>query len=1020
MASAETGAGAAESGSSRIAAGLRLAAVVAAAALAAVGYRDHFLVGALPWWRWVGAFLAAAALLVVAFPGEARPPEVRWRRLLRGLCGVAAAFAWFAALQLVPERGREAQAAVAVVAGIVLVACARWVPFAPAAVARVLAPAAPAMRGQRSGWVLALAGVAASAAAVGWNDHDHLVAFVLWLAGIVLFALGVRIAGGPPVAAPPTPPDGEAGPALSPATERMFFVLVLALGACFRLVALGDVPTWIDADEGRLATWGLGIWKEGFPDAFAFGWNSFPHLTYMLHVTGVQLLGYANVHLRLVSALLGIATLVPAWYFARRWWGPFVALLAMALLAVNQEHVYWSRVGFNNVDAVLVAALLLAAFARALQGARTVDWVLVGIVGGLGFHTYHAAKFFPVLLGIAFVVIALGARGTLRTHLRGIVAAGVAFVLTLGPQFVSLQRQWVTFRIDTTNRNNVHLAVDAWLGGNIDGLRDHVYRQVVDCLYVFLSLPWKMPILDAATAAPFVAGMLWLFWRWRDPRHVLVLVWICGILVAGGMMTDFPPSKQRMVGFLPVVCLVPAILAGRARGLLHAALGRRAGPVVFVLTVVWLVLAAWNSRETHFVYQAERMRGDVMTNVCRRMLAAERPFTIYTIGATSITNPHMLERDCTLGPDPGRIVVNPAADHAAVPLPAEHRGGAIFTIPAEHRELVARIRSFYPEAKFEIVRGASGSEDVYFVTLTRPEVESTRGLALRYRDGGGEWRIGPPPPAYPPPDFVYRLQAPADAAPGSRAQWRGQVWVPAGGAYRFRVVGGDVQLRGGPADAAGVLLVEGWHPLQVELPVGGEGDGPVLEWRRPGATTWSAVPREHLFDRSAAPALLGRYFAAAVDAAGAAPVALPAQHERLEGALAFEWRLYDDGEMPPWFAPRPSTMEWHGTVDLGADGGAVLRLDASAPTEVYVAGRLVVAAGGANQPPVDRVLAEETGVVPILVRTRRPADDNVEYWKLRLLWRTDGGGWTAVGAYAPPLTPAPSDPAGRAGDPRGS
>jgi 4-amino-4-deoxy-L-arabinose transferase-like glycosyltransferase len=1002
---------------------LRLAAFVAAIVLAALGYRDHFLVGMLPWWRWVVEILAAAALLVLALPFAGGDGEGRVRRLGRWICTIASVAAWLAAVDLVPQRGRELEAAIAVMAGIVLAGVARWVPFSSVTAALVLAPAFPGRGGLGRGLIVMAAGVGASLGAVRVNDQDPFLGFALWLAGIAVFAAGVHVAGSrrPPEA--PATWSHEAGPQLPRSIEGVLFVIVLAVGAGFRLFALGDVPTWIDADEGRLAHWGLGIWKEGFPNAFAFGWNSFPHLAYMLHVTGVQLLGYANVHLRLVSALIGIFTLVPVFFFVRRWWGGAVALLAMALLAVNQEHVYWSRVGFNNIDAVLVASLVLAAYARALHSARPIDWVWVGLALGAGYHTYHAAKFYPVLLAVAFVLIALGARRTLAAHGRGLLAAGVVFVLTLGPQFVSLQRQWTTFRIDTSNRNNVHVAFEAYAAGNVSGLRDHVYRQVVDCIYAFISIPHNLSILDAATSVPFLAGVLWLFWRWRDPRHVLVLVWIAGILVAGGMMTDFPPSKQRMVGFLPLVCLVPAIVAGRARGLVHAFLGGRGDAVFFILAVGWLSFAAWGNWWTHFVYQADRMRGDVMTSVCRRLLAAERPFTVYTIGATSTTNPHMLERDCTLGPDEQRIVVNPAADHAVVPLPPGHRGGAIFSVASEQREIVSWIRNFYPAAKFEIIRGASGSEDAFFVTLERPDVERTRGLALQYRDASGVWRLGETAPPYPQPDFVYRLRAPADAAPGSRALWRGQVWVPEGGTWRFRIDQGHIRIGATAADGGEVLLVQGWHGIEVDLPVGNDGEGAILAWRAPGAGDWAPVPRENLFDRPAASFLLGRYFIGEIGAAGAAPIGRPAAHERLEGALAFEWRLYDDGEMPPWFAAQPSTMEWSGRVDLGA-GDAAIRVEASAPVQVFVDGALRVDLDATQgQQSTEIGLSDTRGMVPFLVRARRPAQDNPEYWQLRVLWRTPGGDWSALGPYVPalsPLTPAPSDPVGPAGGLPGS
>lgn len=991
---------------SRLAASTRLLAFVGAIVIAGFGYHDHFYPGLYAWWRWVVEIAAAAAILVWAVPVVPSGAESFARRILRWSCFAVAAAASWAAIDWIPQRGLELESAIAVFVAILASIFARWVPFAPSAVAGFVA------RGHRvRGWrplafVVAVSGICISVAAVILNDDDHLLGFFLWLAGISGFAAGVRLGSGRAI-----PLDcsalhaAESGPPLRRATEAMLFAIILALGSGFRLFALGDVPTWIDADEGRLATWGLGIWKDGFPDAFAFGWNSFPHLAYMLHVSGVQLLGFANVHLRLVSALIGILSLIPVFFWARRWWGGAVGLIAMALLAVNQEHVYWSRVGFNNIDAVLVAGLVLASYARALRTARAIDWVWVGLAVGIGYHTYHAAKLYPVLLAFGFLPLVIGARGTLAAHWRGLVAAGTAFLLVLGPQITSLQRQWTTFRIDTTNRNNVHRAVEAYLAGDTGAVRDHVYRQVVDCLYAFLSVPYKQPLLDAATAILFLVGILWLFWRWRDPRHVLVFVWIAGILVAGGMMTDFPPSKQRMVGFLPALCVVAAVVAGRARGLLHRVAGCRGDALAFVVIVGWLFMAAYNNWWTHFVYQADFMRGDVMTNVCRRLKSMERPFTVYTVGATSSTNPRMLERDCTLGPDEARTIVNPPADHAIVPLPPEHRGAALISIPGEFRSMVPLVRAMYPEAKFEIVRGASGNEDIYFFTLLRSQIERTRGLVLQFEDANGTLRLGEMPPAYPPPGYVYLLGLPAEAAPGTTAHWYGYIRVPASGTYAFRAVGGEVRVSGRTSPAEGLELVEGWNPIEVEMRASGERETRPVEWKKPGTVEWEIVPRELFFARTTVPRLLGRYFASDLPDSGAKPIARQPVHTRLETALFFDWHFYDDEPIPDWFAARPSTMEWTGTVDPGRLGIDAMRVVATSPTEVFLGSeRIAAIAGTPQERSVEIALDGSKGELPLLVRTCRAADADPVEWALQVTWSSARDTWTALADYSPEVS----------------
>ena len=984
----------------------RLVLFAVALATAAKGYVDHFDVGILPWWQWVVELVVAAGLLVLATASRCSAPEGVPRRAVRWLCGAGCVFAIGLSLQWVPERGAEPQAAVAVLAAIALALLARWVPMPTHALERVapfVAAGPPRLVGV--GVLLASIAVAMGVAAVPVNDQDHRLGVAVWLGAIAVFATGCWLASRNRPGIDRAAWAEESGPPLDVGVERLLLILVLALGGGLRWFALGDVPTWIDADEGRLTAWGLGLWKSGFPNVFAFGWNSFPHLTYIVHAAGVQILGFGNENVRVASALIGTLSLVPVFFWVRRWWGGVVALVAMTLLAVNQEHLYWSRVGFNNIDAVLVAGLVLASFARALQTARLIDWAWFGVAAGFGFHTYHAAKIFPFLLAAGVVPLALAAPRRLRSRASGAVVAVLALALTIGPQFVSMQRQWSTFSVDTSNRNNVHLVFEAHDAGDVTAVRDHVYRQVVSCLYAFISEPHRMPLLDAATSIPFLAGFLWLAWRWRDPRHVFVFVWIVGILVAGGMMTDYPPSKQRMVGFLPALCLVPAILAGRLRGWLVRLLGHRGDSALAAVLIPWLLVALYGNWSTHFEYQASFLRGDVMTNVCRHIDAMERPFTVYSIGASSATNPRMIEKDCTLAPDPHRIVVNPPADHALVPLPPEHEGGALITLTSPFRSLVGHFRAAYPQARFDTVRGPSGHEDLFLFRLTRPQLQRTRGLLPQYRDGAGQWRLGEAPPAHAPPQFQYRLVAPTAAPPGAEVRWLGRIHVPETGTYELRAGSGRVRVGGAPAEVARPL-VEGWHSVEILLMATPPQDAPRLEWRRRTDPQWLPVPRERLSTVAAPAGLLGRYFLEDEPELGAEPWQhVPAQ-ERIESALCFDWRVYDDDAPPEWMAPRPSTMEWIGTVDVGERGDTALRLDTSAPATVYLDGRAVLSLDGSSLGnPVEVVLPFVRGRVPILVRARRPVDDGRLDWRLCLTWRTAGGAWEAAAEYGLP-TPA--------------
>lgn len=1010
---------------------LRSAAALAAIGLGSLAYHHHALADHDErWWWWLAELAVALALTLLALGPQEATRERRGRRAARALAGLGAVGFGTAAFLLVPSHGREAAAALAIVGAVVLFGLARWRPLSPSDRRWILPAEAGSRRRTALGLCISLLGAAIVGAAIYTNETHHLAALLLWALGLALFAAGQGILSAPShqsATADAADSDPHVGPALRSTTEWLLVTIILAGAIALRLFAIGDVPTWIDSDEGRLTYWAAEQWRDGFPNAFGLGWNSFPHLSYLLHYLGVQLLGPSNTNVRIVSAAVGVLSLVPLYFWARRWWGGYVALVAMAILAMNQEHLYWSRVGFNNIDAVFIAGLVLATLARALMSGRPVDWVWLGFSLGLGFHTYHAAKLYPWLVVLALVPLFMGARGTWRTHRWGIAVALVAIFLTIAPQFVSIWRQWDSFLIDTSNRNNVHLLLDAFATGDVHAVRNHFRVQVLHCLYVFLSMPYRQPVLDAATATPFLLGMGWMLWRWRDPRHAVVLAWIIGILVVGGMMTDYPPSKQRMLGMMVAVCVVPAVLVGRMRGLLHALLGRRAFAAVAVLTIAWLGFVLYGNWHTHFVYQADRMRGDVMTNICKRILAAERPLTVYTIGADSLSNPRQIERDCTLPPDPDRFDVVPSTDRAIVPLPPAHRGGALITMPRPHRDMVPLLLAFYPRAKFEIVRGPDDGEDLYVLTLTRPQVEEMRGLIATYSDTEGQARVGTLPNRFPAPDAGFPLDAPEGAIPGGTVRWFGYIQLPAVGRYEVRFEGGTVVIDGQSA-TAGIEAIPGWAPIEVQVPASSSRDREI-EWRPPGSSEWTRVPREHLYAGGSVPRLRVRQFAGAIDELNPAPLAASPQSEFSAAAIFSEWSAHEVAPDSEPVTPLDSTVEWSGFVHLAPGAMHTLRVIASNPTRVFVDGALVVdSAGGTNDLAIERALPDVAGWVPITVRSLRHADADRFRWGLRLSWAPPGGVWSTHAHYAisqptdgrepAAVTSSPADQGDRADDRR--
>ena len=912
-----------------------LIGITAALVLGVSAYMDH-LAPNLPWWRWLCTLAAGCALLVLALPGSPPAAEGWARRWARYGAGLVAMLSAAAAVQLFPQVGREVATGVAIGVALVAFALARWIPFAPQDVEALTGtPTAGSALHPRFTVARVAVIVASLAAAVtaSWvNSTHHLAGFLLWLTSLATFAAAMwqpAAAADDPDRAPCWSADG--GPQLSRRAEAVALALIIMLALALRVTDLRGAPVGINTDEGRMGRYAERMWQQGFPDAFDIGWNVFPHLSYMADYIWVQVLGTSNPNLRLAAATVGTLSLIPVFLWARRWWGNVIGLLTAFLLAINREHMQWSRIGLNNIQQALVAGLMLVAFARVLRKRRWVDWVWLGYATGLAFHTYHAAKLFPALLAGAGILLAVGIRGFWRRYLSGALVGAVACLLLFGPLMVSIYQKWEQFYGGTSNRVDLRYMTEAYHRADFTTVRNYLNSHVLGCLLCFTKIPQpEGAIFDGFIAVPFLLGVGWMLWRWLDPRHLVVLLWSAGILAIGGMITDYPPWKARMLGLLPTVCVIPAVVIGRIRAQLSRWSPTRADLVWLPLLLVWLGAALQRNWYMEFVYWPTAQRGDLMTEICRVIDNTPLPATLYMAGGAVMGEPKVAANDCMIAPQPDRFLVNLPDDPAIVPIPPSNRGTAVLMVSLQQRELLPLIRHYYPDAHCDVAYDGHGTPILTVFTLHPEDIERARGLRATFRSPNRTWSL--------PEGSTTFAAAGSDSFPVT-ATWQGQVWVPTPGTYRFRSPGAALSFDGSPPAGEGTWSVSaGWHLIEMNATFERAADRAALEWLPPNATEWSPIPRASLHAHPEIHGLLGRYFARIVPASTATPIAETPDYTRIDNAISFDWNTELDEKPPAPFAARPSTLEWVGTVDLPEGESQQLRVASTTPVQVFVNG----------------------------------------------------------------------------------
>ena len=212
---------------------------------------------------------------------------------------------------------------------------------------------------------------------------------------------------------------------------RLYLGLTLAFAVAVfvRFYRLSDIPSTLVAAEATFrdtalrvqgGSW-VGLWLEsvdGQPTGYAYltaGWT--------------YLFGDGTAGLRLVSAAIGIATMVVLFLFCRSLFGRRAALLGALLMAFSVWHITYSRLALPEVFLPLAALAVVWTLLRALD--KDVSpvtqrrlLVLSGILLGAGFYLHNAFVVFAV------VVLLLWTRELLagRLPLKALLQKGIVFL----------------------------------------------------------------------------------------------------------------------------------------------------------------------------------------------------------------------------------------------------------------------------------------------------------------------------------------------------------------------------------------------------------------------------------------------------------------------------------------------------------------------------------------------------------------------------------------------------------------
>jgi dolichyl-phosphate beta-glucosyltransferase len=350
--------------------------------------------------------------------------------------------------------------------------------------------------------------------------------------------------------------------------EGLLFATIFVLCIALRFPWLDQLPAMIHGDSAACGLLGLDLLHAKVGDVFDFSpWYNTPYISFLPYALSFSLTGISMIGLRLPSALLGVATLVPLYFLVRGWFGVRTAALAAVLYAVSHSAIHFSRIGLWNMQVLFYTVTALALLSRGWRRGSLLATTAAGIVSGLALYSYTGGRVIPLIV-IPFLLAQLW-----TTPWRRVANAAGAYTLALLVTAVPLVINYVkdpsVLELDRTTSvwvlakpNLPH--VESTLGTtSTTGI---MWEQVKRTIEGFVTMGdastqygTDQPLLSPITAALCLAGLCVALWRWREPRYLLLLLWFSLSLLLGSVLVIDPPSYTRLIVMFPVPYILVAI-----------------------------------------------------------------------------------------------------------------------------------------------------------------------------------------------------------------------------------------------------------------------------------------------------------------------------------------------------------------------------------------------------------------------------------------------------------------------------
>ncbi|MFZ5820908.1 MAG: glycosyltransferase family 39 protein [Chloroflexota bacterium] len=518
----------------------------------------------------------------------------------------------------------------------------------------------------------------------------------VWLASLALFAIAVAVW------------DLRRGVDLSPQVNRTDLLWIIGLlfgGLVVGAYRLQGLPDGLIGDEGNF--WGIArdiAIGEFKPSVFAVGVYTFPVFSSILPAWFIRLFGVSLWGWRLSSVLTGLLTVPPLYLLMREMFNRKLAVASAIVLVASPYFIAFSRLGYNNIQALFVTALALYWLYLGLHRKSSLYLYLAGCAAGLGFYVYFAARM-GVVIALLFIFLAwVGRRLKFREAAQAVLLLLVGFALFVAPHILyGLQhdpqalgyKAFESVFFNTFNGLQFYSEEELYsvappfvINDNQLFYHPRIYLELLARGFIRTMLafqrPWLIsehyiafPLAGSIGALFYVIGLAGAFLTIKQPRSQLVLLWFFVNALGLSALNTVPPRHTHMVALIPALAIL-ATIGIQAIAQAAAAMHSRLAGARNILFASVVALAAIGGLYDYFIKMppAYRPHPDQVVLWTGLEAQGETLYYIYTDPAEAEYMPHMVT------PFRETVVFEPVAAEdilsGARSLPADRPSVALF------------------------------------------------------------------------------------------------------------------------------------------------------------------------------------------------------------------------------------------------------------------------------------------------------------------------------------------------------